>query len=330
MKSTSKTLTAASLLLLLSACRIAALAQTSSSTQLVTVPLRHHDTPSLIIQVTINGTGPYDLVVDTGTATTILDDSLFHQLHLPPVGSMLVDSPSAEKRQSWGYASEVAVGTAQLANVEVVSAPNMRDLVPGHKIWGILGENFLDHFDLLIDNHRDTLTLDPAGRLADNLTGDQVQLSTSTVFKGERMIHRPTVTLSLSSLGSEPVRVLLDSGTSILLLYTDQGLQSKLPKLATDPIRIQTVTGVVDCKQWSQNAIFGKTLLKRVPTVACEKATAADHDTAGVLPTALFKSIFISHRNSYIVLNPTPGQQTPVVPVATTASIARSEAFGVR
>lgn len=51
----------------------------------------------VIIPVNINGSGPYDIVLDTGSTVTILDGPLFRHLGLKPDGNAEVVGPSAER-----------------------------------------------------------------------------------------------------------------------------------------------------------------------------------------------------------------------------------------
>ena len=45
------------------------------------------------------------------------------------------------------------------------------------RLSGILGESFLKHFDILLDNERKMLVLDRTSRLADSLSGEQLPFS---------------------------------------------------------------------------------------------------------------------------------------------------------
>lgn len=103
------------------------------------------------ISVTINGSGPFEFMVDTGSMITILEPSLAAELHLMPTGHAsvvsdvrraVVNSVRLDTVAAGRYTVEQSLAAVQ--SLGQIQAANVR-------VRGILGENFLSRFDLLID-----------------------------------------------------------------------------------------------------------------------------------------------------------------------------------
>ena len=52
------------------------------------VPLRPNSGDMLIVPVRLNGAGPYDFIVDTGSSSTVLEWTLFQELGLRASGRL--------------------------------------------------------------------------------------------------------------------------------------------------------------------------------------------------------------------------------------------------
>lgn len=83
-------LLAAAAMIIVAGCSITVGGATSTSSNPMTISLkivRGQDNSTLaIVPVTINGTGPYDFIVDTGASISLIDKSLTLQLALPHTG----------------------------------------------------------------------------------------------------------------------------------------------------------------------------------------------------------------------------------------------------
>src|SRR5271170_5292107 len=118
----------------------------------------------ILVPVTVNGSGPYDFVLDTGTSMTLIDPKLAAQLSLPWVGRTTqydVQSSSSSTVPT-AHTRELGLGGGRVRNltVHVESVAGLNDFDP--KIRGVLGENFLSRFDLLLDNQHRQVHLEEA------------------------------------------------------------------------------------------------------------------------------------------------------------------------
>jgi hypothetical protein len=123
------------------------------------IPFRSFNHHQIIVGVYINHSGPYDFLVDTGTQMTVIDQSLAAELHMPTTGSATVAGLSFQGNVAYAQLDSIALGdhasTAQ--GVLVYDMKNVQ--AAGFAIRGLLGDDFLSHFDVLIDHTHSVLCL---------------------------------------------------------------------------------------------------------------------------------------------------------------------------
>src|ERR1700677_1169321 len=134
----------------------AALAGYAESSQKVIVSMRPYKGTRSVVAVKVNGAAPYDFLVDTGATVTVLDTALFNELGLRAEGTSKVIPSAGASSRIRSVVKEITLDCLSVGNVTVVSleSPMTGDDYRG--VRGILGENFLRHFDILIDNQHRT------------------------------------------------------------------------------------------------------------------------------------------------------------------------------
>jgi hypothetical protein len=177
-----------------------------------------------VVAVKINGAGPYDLLVDTGATATVLDASLFQQLGLQAEGSTAVSSNYGSDGQNYSTAREISVGGLAVEDLRVLSLKSMPFSSGYRGVRGILGENFLRHFDILIDNRRRNIVLDAGTGLAESLSGERLPITFPVSANGE-VRYAPMVSVRVEGVGSNVLTVLLDSGADDLSVDTTRATQ---------------------------------------------------------------------------------------------------------
>jgi predicted aspartyl protease len=114
---------------------------------------------AVIVDVLLNGKGPYPFLLDTGAGVNVLTPSLVKELDLPSVGQMEMNSGGVKEVNG----SLVAVKSAKLGPLEL---PNMMyaslALPSSMPFRGVLGVAFFEHFKVGIDFDRKTVHLDDA------------------------------------------------------------------------------------------------------------------------------------------------------------------------
>jgi hypothetical protein len=271
----------------------AALPGSAQSSQKVTVSMRPYKGNRSIVAVKVNGFGPYDFMVDTGSTVTVLDTALFAELGLRAEGTSKLLSSSGASNQVRSIVREITLGCFSAPNVEVLRVQSPMAAYEYRAVRGILGENFLRRFDILIDNQHRTITLDSGDSLGDSLSGERLPIS----FPPQG--YRPTMSVKVQGYG--PARLLLDSGATTLSL-----LQSRIE--STDlqgSMILKTVNGSLTCEGSYATLYLGRATIRSLEIVNCQTVFEKPKDSEGTLPTAIFKRIFISHAGSYAIVNPT-------------------------
>lgn len=116
---------------------------------------------AIVVPVHVNGTGPYQLVVDTGATYTCLDQKLVERLELPePVGIVGFGATAG----GTGSVSLHRMKTLTVGDVTAkgltACALNLRNVQKvGLDVDGLLGLNFLRSFKVTFDFKRKVLSL---------------------------------------------------------------------------------------------------------------------------------------------------------------------------
>jgi hypothetical protein len=131
----------------------------------------------IVVPVEINHTGPYDFVVDTGAQVSTIEPALASELHLKAEGNIGVAGVATYARTAYAYLNVIGAGEHSVPNTLAVIQDLTQLKEADSRIRGILGANFLEHFDVLIDNIRQILCLDGSGDLASTIKSTSPWLS---------------------------------------------------------------------------------------------------------------------------------------------------------
>jgi hypothetical protein len=260
----------------------------------------------IIVPVTINHTGPYDFLVDTGAQVTTVDPALATELHLKIEGTTGFVSVGFRTRPSFARLDLLEAGLHAIANPLVV-VQNLDQLQAADpNIRGILGGNFLGQFDVLIDYAHSMLCLDETKVMQSQVKGKHIGLVTPLHPQDSVLSTEPLIIpVHLSGGGIRQLLLLLDSGTNVPFLY-DPGkylasglsVRASLRNRSADGVeRAFTVLppqdmqiGILAFRQISFVTLAG--IGKDVPKVEVD----------GLLPTLLFRRVFISYADHFVVL----------------------------
>lgn len=117
--------------------------------------------PLLLIDVHLNGRGPFQFAIDTGTSTTAITPQLAKELDIAssPIGAGTTAGAQVDVRA--GNIESFQLGGAKIDNMTVVVADffEMLSAAIGAKLDGIVGYNFLRNYKVAIDYPGETLTL---------------------------------------------------------------------------------------------------------------------------------------------------------------------------
>jgi hypothetical protein len=262
----------------------------------------------IIVPVTINHSGPYDFLVDTGSQVTIVDPTLAAELDLRIEGTTGFVGVGFRTRPSFAHLDILEAGSHAVANplVVVQNLGNLHTADP--QIRGILGGNFLGHFDLLLDYAHNILCLDDAKLMRPQIKGKHIELVTPSHREGGVLLTEPLIiSIHLSGLPGKTLLQLLDSGTNVPLLY-DSGKDMAGGFSVSQPVRNHGPEGAerVFAVLPPQDMQIGTLTVHQISFVT-PAATGKDIsklEVDGLLPTAIFRGVYISYADRFVVLEP--------------------------
>ena len=138
---------------------------------------------------------------------------------MAPTQPVTIAGSLGESHQQRVLPGSLVVAGLGADNIEInMLEEGQLGILEGHA-QGILGENFLKHFDVLIDNDRHALTLDRTNQLAQSLAGERLPLSFGGRSTAEFTHDRLIVQLRAPSLVGRSMLFLVDSGTNTAVVY---------------------------------------------------------------------------------------------------------------
>jgi hypothetical protein len=305
-------------------CRIAVLfvcvsslpAIASLATTETTAKIRIVKNYMIVVPVTINGSGPYDFVVDTGSTNTMLDQKLADELALRREGETTVLAFRGSMTVSLVHADSFSVAGATVASKDFllstyVKVPNLPS-----EARGVLGEDYLQNFDVLIDYEHQLIRLESGlGSMAESLKGEHLPIELNGTVQGEPVFGRLVVTGHISDLGDNSLSLLIDSAASNLMLFRKHlGIGSNIQPFVS--VGFKSARLAMMETRIVQRLSLGKKEVYDLSVIAVNDHPYPDVD--GLIPTSLFHSIFISHQGKFVILNPSLSKQT--------AKVARTQA----
>ena len=130
-------------------------AQWSCSPNLAVQPSRvSPNRNQLILEAFINDAGPYAFLLDTGSQVTMIDEALASELRIQTTTKAAVVGVSLQgKGGKYALVNAVRVGENARVGSLYVLAFDMKEInAAGYAVRGLIGEDFLSHFDATIDN----------------------------------------------------------------------------------------------------------------------------------------------------------------------------------
>jgi hypothetical protein len=271
------------------------------------VPFRFVNRHQIVLAVSINHRGPYNFLLDTGAQVTMIDHSLAADLHLDTHGAVGVANFESRQSASFAQVDLVEVGSHAVANQKVL-VYDLQNFHPADlHLPGILGEDFLEHFDMLIDNAHRLLCLDNSATMRAEVKGPHIPLlATAEPGDGVALPSLLIIAVRLSD-GFRPVRLLLDSGTNTAILFnTSQFIALRF--LHNVPLRESGLDGAqrIVSVLPPQEVEIGSLELHHVPffSLVGVQKDARVKGFDGVLPTELFRRVLIDHADRFAILEP--------------------------
>src|SRR6516164_3164445 len=107
------------------------------------LPYRLLNRHQIVVAVSINHSGPYNFLLDTGTQMTMIDPTLAGELHLAASGEAGVRSGGVNVSAPMAQLDLVEAGSHQVAGLKVVVVDLGVQQGKTRDLRGVLGEDFL-------------------------------------------------------------------------------------------------------------------------------------------------------------------------------------------
>ncbi len=261
---------------------------------------------AVMVPVTVNGSGPYDFMLDTGSTITSVDRELGQELALQPRGQGMVMTLAERAPASLAIARRVAFGPITEQNVEVMvrDLSGLRHMVPTAR--GVLGQNALNHADFLLDYRHKWMEFDTDGELARSLKGHHVPLRRELV-EGNPQYANLAVHGNVNDNGARTIDFLLDSGAASMVLFggAENDWMDRPRGFVADTAGRQLLSSVHDI----QVVIDGNSREVATNVLA---SRAAGKDIGGLLPTNIFARIYISNSGGFAMFDPKTKKPAPL------------------
>lgn len=262
----------------------------------------------LVIPVKINESGPYDFMVDTGSELNVIDPALAALLGLKSQVKVDLVATATVFQASVVVLDSLEAGALQVTK-PLAAVQNLAPIqAADRRIRGVLGENFLAHFDVLIDYGHRLLCLDEANLMQTQLRGERIPLETSKHSETDLpFTGRLVVSVHLSDTGNQPILLQVDSGSDGPILY---GGNKRLQQQLLSHAKYERPDTGEAARPFAvlppQDMRLGSRVLRKVPfvTPAGSGANTPDREEDGVLAAVLFQRVFISHSQQFIMFDP--------------------------
>ena len=262
----------------------------------------------IIVPVVINHTGPYDFMLDTGAQITVVDPSMAEELDLKIPGAARFAGVGFHTSTSIGRINILAVGSKSVTDNLVVVQDLAGFKTVGLNIRGILGGNFIGKFDVFIDYAHSNLCLDDTKQMQAQIKGEHIALADLPPADGPGPYNMPLViAVKVLRVGMRPLLLKIDSGSNVMFVFDpdnclDLGLfkgPSMHGKSADGVQRGYFALPPQDLK-------IGTRTLQQIPLVRLANSgkDVPAGEVDGLLPANLFRSMFISYADRYVVLEP--------------------------
>ena len=271
----------------------AAAVQAQQTKEVISFRLR--DGYLMVVQTMVNEAGPFSFLVDTGTTRTVIDPDLARQLQAPAIGEVAVTTVLHCRQDKMVRLQEVRLGHDSVSGLGAIvdKLTRQKMLAPG--IRGVLGEDFLSRFDILIDYKKRLLSLNEPAPL-----GERCRFESIGQYHGAPTTNRLLIGVEFLEVSGEKVQLQLDTGAKTPELFPISHDFHPSQHWGGSMATSSGANGIVVHPNITLR--IGRATISGLDVVQSWRAVA--FDAAGLLPAAIFHRIYISHSGGFVVLNP--------------------------
>jgi predicted aspartyl protease len=259
----------------------------------------------LIVPVTLNGAGPFEFLVDTGTNTTLIDPRLATELGLNAVDRLMVHTAAGENVAIRYRVRRLGVGSEEAEGAEVLAVPLPTLRSVDKKIRGILGMNFLQGF---------SFRLDYANRRIELYSQDNLPVGSSEKNVPVRLQDGALIVAVRTPVAAAGEwQLVLDSGIATATIPKGRIKQvaenagfGESGFLEGTVASVRTNSGYTTGSAITvRNAQIGELQLRRMPIIVLNDSEGLVRGgTDGLLPAAIFKSVGFDRARALLFVVP--------------------------
>ena len=248
----------------------------------------------IVISLTSDRGENFDFVLDTGTDTTVVDPEIAARLLFVPKDQIEVVSLASRHAVLRGTIPALWAGSGKVENVQVLlqDLHQLRGL--DARIAGILGQNFLAHFNYLIDYRRRVVRFEVGDDVRNTIDGDEVAIQSQE--------DRILIASEAQSHASAQLSLVLDSGADSLVLLRTASQRLNLPRRT--PLLQVVSGGQVEMPAGTVPMLtVGSEKFREITAILPESEPGVQMGD-GLLPTTLFRALYVNNREGFVVFNP--------------------------
>ncbi|HKQ76793.1 MAG TPA: aspartyl protease family protein [Blastocatellia bacterium] len=250
----------------------------------------------IVILVTVNGAGPFEFVLDTGSNTTLICAEFARELRLRPIDRVKLVTVTGSQAVPRTQLESLSVGAKTVKNLEALFSDLREVRAVRSEIRGVLGMNFLAQFNFLINYRERRIEFEDEDEFEKSLRGARLSMEWDD---GRTLIN---------SAGKEGLRLVLDSGTSTLILFnsSERPLGLNLDQGEPQALHARSDLGsqIVRQKRLRRLSVGGANFYDLPVALMGAKIAREDRIEDGLLPTSLFQRVYFNHRKKFVTLNP--------------------------
>lgn len=265
-----------------------------------TIRFRMKDGRRMLVPVLVNGRGPYDFLLDTGTAISMIDEKFARELGLRALIRVRLGTFTGAAHVPLARVETLSVGPETLRDLNVIFDDLRKLFLFDGDIRGVLGQDFLSTFNYLISCRDKTIQFEENGDLKHLLRGERLE--------SERNQSKCYVSVQPAATGERRLRFLLDSGSLAPLIFAQPSKTPNLHVVYMD-VRISTMStpiGRRNTRSCHVGALqVGEVKLHNLRFIVADVLPGEKRYEDGLLPLTLFDAVYFNNEESVIILNPT-------------------------
>ncbi len=245
---------------------------------------------SIVVPVTIGGTGRYRFVLDTGSTRTVISSRLWKALRAPVLAKTLMVTPADRYEAYVVQLRGIAIGGGAAVDVSAAVIPADR-YAAGQQIDGLIGQDVLASAIYTIDYRARVLVWHTAD---ETLPGVRLPLRVRD--------NRLLVSLPQRDGDPNPLQLVPDSGSDCLVLFSHARNKLRFTLFEVGVLSSMSAVRLVRRIE-VEDLMIGGTRLHKPDAVILNRGDAGEMGD-GLLPLHVFSRVTFNAAEEFVILQP--------------------------